>query len=296
MSYLPLVSVVMAAYKSAQFLPEAIGSVIAQTYPHWELHVVDDGSPDNTADVVRPFLRDPRIRYHYQENKGQASAKNRGLRSSRGELIAFLDADDMWASAKLEKQVPAFAGHPEIGLVHTRTCEMTEAGELLASRPRPNTPQGRITNDLFVDNVVSGMASILRRECLDRVGLFDESLSMGIDYDLWLRISAHYDIVFLDFVTYYYRQWPGQMSHRYEERIDNAFRIMEKFLHEHPGLVPSDVVRTAWAHTYCSRAYARFARDRRWRDAFDDYVRAIKHQPRYLPAWISIAKLFFWRD
>jgi glycosyltransferase involved in cell wall biosynthesis len=204
----PLVSIVMAAYNSAPYLPEAIRSVTGQTYPNWELHIINDGSKDNTSEVVRPFLDDPRIIYHEQENKGQASAKNCGLRAARGDFIAFLDADDKWSLDKLEKQLPVFTTHPEAGLVHTNVMLITESGEPLGS-PQRSYPQGWISGELLIDNRVNGMASILRRECLEQVGIFDESLSMGIDYDLWLRISARYQILFLDEVTYFYRQWAG---------------------------------------------------------------------------------------
>ena len=291
----PLVSIVMAAYNSAPYMPEAIRSVIGQSYPNWELHIINDGSKDNTAEVVRPFLTDTRIIYHEQENKGQASAKNCGLRAARGDFIAFLDADDMWSLDKLEKQLPVFTEHPEAGLVHTNVMLITESGEPLGS-PQRSYPQGWISGDLLIDNRVNGMASILRRECLDRVGIFDESMSMGIDYDLWLRISAQYQILFLDEVTYFYRQWSGQMSHRYEERMDCAIRIMEKFLREHPGVVPEKVVRTAWAHTYVGRGYSRFHVDRRWSAALSDFLRAIRFQPGYLPAWKAIAKLLLGRS
>jgi glycosyltransferase involved in cell wall biosynthesis len=290
----PLVSIVMAAYNSAPFLPEAIRSVTGQSYPHWELHIINDGSKDNTAEVVRPFLTDPRIIYHEQENKGQASAKNCGLRAARGDFIGFLDADDTWSLDKLEKQLPVFTAHPEAGLVHTNVMLVTESGQPLGS-PQRSYPQGWISADLLIDNRVNGMASILRRECLDEVGIFDESLSMGIDYDLWLRISARYQILFLDEITYFYRQWAGQMSHRYEERMDNAIRIMDKFLREHPGVVPDKLVRTAWAHTYVGRGYSRFAIDRRWSAALSDYLRALSYQPGYLPAWKAIVKLLLWR-
>lgn len=295
MENMPLVSIVMAAYNSAPYLPEAIRSVTGQTYPHWELHIINDGSKDNTAEVVRPFLDDPRIIYHEQENQGQAIAKNRGLRAARGAFIAFIDADDKWSLDKLEKQLPVFVAHPEAGLVHTNVMLITESGEPLGS-PQRSYPQGWISGDLLVDNRVNGMASILRRECLDQVGIFDESLSMGIDYDLWLRISARYQILYLDEVTYFYRQWSGQMSHRYEERMDNAIRIMEKFLREYPGVVAPEVVDAAWAHTYVARGYSRFRADRRWSAAMGDFLRALGHRPTYLPAWKSIIKLLLWRS
>lgn len=290
MSTQPVVSIIMASYNSAQFVPEAINSVLCQTYPHWELHIVDDGSTDNSVEVIQPFLNDKRIHFYCQENQGQAVAKNRGLRASKGDFIAFLDADDIWSLDKLEKHLPAFSARPEAGLIHTNVMLISEAGEPLGS-PQRSYPEGWISGHLLVENCVNGMASMLRRESLEKVGLFDETLRMGIDYDLWLRISAHYPIAFLDEITYFYRQWGGQMSHKYEQRMEHGIRIMEKFLQNHPGVVPTETVRTAWAQTYVNRGNSRFRVDRRWRDAFSDYALALRYQPSFWPAWRSIIKL-----
>lgn len=293
-SHDPLVSVVMASYNSVQFVPEAIRSVLGQTYANWELHIIDDGSTDDSVEAIQPFLQDERIRFYRQENQGQAVAKNRGLRAARGEFIAFLDADDFWSLDKLEKQLPAFESRPEAGLIHTNVMLISETGEPLGS-PQRTYPEGWISGHLLIENCVNGMASMLRRDCLGRVGLFDETLRMGIDYDLWLRISAQYQIAFIDEVTYYYRQWGGQMSHKYEQRMEHGIRIMEKFLRDHPGLVSRNTIDEAWAHTFVSRGNSRFRVDRRWRDALSDYALALQYQPSYWPAWKSIIKLGLWR-
>lgn len=286
----PLVSVVMASYNSAPYIGTAIRSVINQSYPYWELHVIDDGSSDDSVAAIEPFLQDTRIHLHCQENRGQASAKNRGLLAARGEFIAFLDADDLWSADKLEKQLPGFDMHPDAGIIHTNVMLISENGEFLGS-PRRTYPQGWISGDLLFENCVNGMASIVPRKCIERIGIFDESLAMGIDYDLWLRISARYPIFYMDVVTYFYRQWGGQMSHRYEQRMAHGIRIMSKFLREHEGLLSRDVIRKAWAQTFVNRGSARFRGDGRWLAALRDYAIALSHKPAYWPAWKAIVKL-----
>ena len=112
------VSVVMAAKNYARFLPAAVESVLAQTFTDWELLIIDDGSTDDTPDAVRPFLADRRVRYVRSDRLGQSRAKNLGIRLSRGEFVAFLDADDAWLPTKLEKQLAAASRvDPDVGVV-----------------------------------------------------------------------------------------------------------------------------------------------------------------------------------
>ena len=117
---LPLVSVVMAAKNYARFLPAAVESVFAQTFADWELLVVDDGSSDDTPAAVRPYLSDPRLRYLRSDRLGQPRAKNLGIGLSRGEYVAFLDADDAWERTKLGKQLALFRNRPDVGLSNHR--------------------------------------------------------------------------------------------------------------------------------------------------------------------------------
>src|SRR3954469_14607922 len=119
MSSSPLVSVVIATYNTARYLPLAIRSALAQTYAPLEIHVVDDGSTDRTQEVLQEFRRDRRIIVHQQPNRGQAAAKNRGIAASRGSLVAFLDADDLWHADKLATQVPLLLADPRAGVIYS---------------------------------------------------------------------------------------------------------------------------------------------------------------------------------
>ncbi|TMQ64248.1 MAG: glycosyltransferase family 2 protein [Candidatus Eisenbacteria bacterium] len=286
----PLVSVVIASYNMARYLPDAIHSALAQSYSPVEIHVVDDGSTDETERVMETFAGNPQIFYHRQKNGGQSRAKNRGIRESRGPFVAFLDADDMWSPDKLELQIPLFQDAPRVGVVYTDFQCIDAAGTYLPTT-RPVYHSGAISGKLLIKNFVTGMTSVVRRECFDAVGAFDEDLPMSVDYDLWLRISTKYEFRVLDRVTYYYRQWPGQMSHNLEGRFSCAVRIMRRFIEGNPGLVDPATVAEAWAHTYVGRGESIRVLDRRPLNALAFYARALRQQPRYLPAWKGVAKL-----
>ena len=284
----PLVSVVLPTHNMAAYLPEALRSVLDQTYPHLEVHVIDDGSTDNPREAIRDMLADPRVHFHSIPQGGQAKAKNFGIAASRGEFVAFIDADDWWVLDKLERQLPLFV-RPEIGVVYTNYSLTDAKGNWLPTN-RPVARTGRITNELLIDNFVTGMASVVRRECFEAVGPFDEAIPMGIDYDLWLRISTKYEYEYLDYVTYLYRQWGGQMSRKFDKRLDCAIRIMQRFLDQNPGLVPSSVQNLAWAHTYTygGDGFAMLGERRR---AMSWYLKAIRTRPHYVSAWLQIARL-----
>ncbi|HGY56247.1 MAG TPA: glycosyltransferase [Caldithrix abyssi] len=285
-----LVSVVMAAYNAGPYIEDAIESVLAQEYRNVELLVVNDGSTDDTEKRVQKYLNNSKVKYFAQQNLGQAKAKNKGIREAKGTYIAFLDADDKWTPDKLSQQIPCFDKSEKIGVVFTNFALMAEDGTILGSTDR-KFYSGNLTARLLIENVVTGMSSVVKRECFDKVGLFDESLPMGIDYDLWLRISVHYEFFFLDKVLYLYRQWPGQMSHKHRDRYKNAIRIMQKFLDNNPGLLDKKVVNEAWAHTYVGIGNAVFEKEQKRWEALRNYLKAMGYNAVYWPAWKSIIKL-----
>jgi glycosyltransferase involved in cell wall biosynthesis len=284
-----LVSVVIATYNMGQYLPQAVESVLAQTYKNLEVQIVDDGSTDNTPEVVTRWRAHPRVRVHRQENAGQARAKNQGVALARGGLIAFLDADDVWLPAKLERQIGLFRGRPEVGVVYSDYECMDGSGDKLQKGVTPMR-RGWVTGALLIENFVCYSAGVVRSECLRRVGAFDETLGMGIDYDLWLRLSAHHQFDFVPEITVRYRIWAGQMSKNYRKRYQSAIRIMSSFLEHHPGIVEERVARTAWAHTYCGRGDMTLWQEQNWTAALKDYLRALSFVPWYPAAWRAIAR------
>jgi teichuronic acid biosynthesis glycosyltransferase TuaG len=185
----------MPGYNAEGYIAEAIGSVLGQTYADWELIVVDDGSTDGTANVVKGLsARDARIRYVYRENGGQAAARNTGLRASRGDLVAFLDADDLWLPEKLAAQI-AVMERTGVDLVYTDGYIFSEGGAVSAEERfhiLPGAARGvEMFRTLFTSNRIGTLSVLVKRGALDAVGLFDESrvYQNCEDYDLWLRLA-----------------------------------------------------------------------------------------------------------
>lgn len=255
----PEVSVIIAAYNAQNYIGRAIESVLDQTVEDLELIVVDDGSTDRTPDVIHKF-DDTRIRSFCQSNAGQTVAKNRGIRESTGRYVGFCDADDYWHPQKLEKQLPVFERSPDIAVVYSSERSIDESGAALPDRVEARR-RGDVLDALFVDNFIPFGTALVRRDRLTEVGGFDESLRMGIDWDLWLRIAARYRFDYVPDDLYIYRKWAGQMSTNWRGRYDAAFVIMEKFQREHPGMISSRTRRRAYANTLTNRGRARAARE-----------------------------------
>lgn len=245
---IPLVSVVMAAKNYARYLPEAVESVLAQTVANWELIVVDDGSSDHTPDAVRPYLTDQRVRYFRSDRLGQPRAKNLGIGLSRGEFIAFLDADDAWKPTKLERQLAVFDENPDVGVVFCRRSLMDESGKPLAAKPRAALPRGQVRPELFVQNFVCFSSAVVRRAVFAHVGRFDPGWDLAIDYDLWLRVAKHHRFDFVDEELVRYRTGHGNLSKKQADRVETALSIMHR-ARTRFGDVPGEQVAEAYAST-----------------------------------------------
>lgn len=284
-----LVSVVIASYNMGQYLPDALRSALQQTYRNLEVIVVDDGSTDDTVSVVTPFLEDSRVRYVHQLNAGQAKAKNRGIYEAKGEFVAFLDADDLWLPTKLERQIPLFASD-SVGVVYCRSVEIDERGAEVRPLDFP-LYRGSVSGRLLIFNFVGFSSSVVRKRCIEKLGAFREDLGMGIDYEIWLRYSAHHHFDFVDAPLVQYRVWSGQMSKNVERRYLNGIRIMTEFLAECPEAVDSSTRRYAWAHTYSGFADSLRGSEQGKGAAFRHYMRALGYRPTYVPAWKGVLKL-----
>jgi GT2 family glycosyltransferase len=181
-----LVSVIVPTHNRGLLLEEAIRSVLAQTYPHREIIVVDDGSTDDTRSRVQKYV--PSVRYIYQPNQGAAAARNTGIAHGRGEYVAFLDDDDLWLPRKLELQAKLLVENPRVGLVYTWRFLTDLEGRVLPQIQRP-MHRGNVLGELLLACFVVPSVVMVRREWLDRIGLFDTGLRTGEDWDLWLRLA-----------------------------------------------------------------------------------------------------------
>src|SRR5688572_23610353 len=190
-----LISVIMPAYNAEKYIATSIESVLAQTYPDWELIVVDDGSTDSTATIVQEFVkRDLRIKYVFQENGRLGKARNTGISNSTGSLIAFLDSDDLWMPSKLEAQTRAMAAN-NADVVYSKAWIFTDK-EIIAETETMMSTVGLFSGPDFFDSLIRQnqlpiLTVLLKKSTLDRVGLFEEAKPYHgcEDYDLWLRLA-----------------------------------------------------------------------------------------------------------
>ncbi len=288
----PTVSVVIATYNYGRFLKEAIDSVLAQTYKDYEIIVVDDGSTDNTREVIEPYLALPNLTYyHLERNIGQPKAKNRGIRESRGRFIAFLDADDVWLPRKLEKQMVLFERSREVGVVycdHICFC----GRQNLPQVGHPPYARGWVTRNLMFHNIVPFSSSVVRRECFEQNGMFDESIPLAIDYDLWLRFSLNWAFGYLPEKLLRARLGHSRLSCRGEERKKIARAIADSFLSANKEwLDPSGSVQR---RRLAMRHFAEGCHKHRVNcrlDALRCYKRSLSFRPLQPKVWKAILTL-----
>jgi len=191
----PLVSVIIPTYNRGWILKEAIDSVLAQDFTDFELIVVDDGSNDNTHDILNFYKED--ILVLQQENKGVSSARNRGIVSASGKFIAFLDSDDLWLPKKLSMQLDFFNANPDALI-----CQTEEKWLRNGIRVNPKKRHKKLSGDIFEPSLylclVSPSAVMIKRSLFKKTGMFDESLPACEDYDIWLRISSRDPVYLID--------------------------------------------------------------------------------------------------
>jgi glycosyltransferase involved in cell wall biosynthesis len=246
----PRVSVVIPAYNAASTIGQTLDSVFSQTFRDFEVVVVDDGSTDQTRDVVAGY--GGRIRVLTKVNEAKpAATRNIGVRAARGELVAFLDADDWWREDKLERQVAVFDGRPDVGLVYTADATVDASGKVLSVNPCPAEAHGRIYELLTVRNAMVGSSVMARREAIARAGGFDENLTSIENWDLWIRISRDWAVEYIDEPLTLYRVHEGNRSGNVELRRQNVFRVLAKY-HDPHDLSPSARRRRldAYFHAY----------------------------------------------
>jgi len=237
----------MPAYNARPYIAEAINSVLEQEYPHIELIVIDDGSSDGTAECAESF--GDGVKVIRQANAGVAAARNKGLAEARGELIAFLDADDVWLPGKLKAQVEYLLAHPETGVVYgifSRWHAKPDGSFDSPPEPVVDNPQnpllaehsGWIYTKLLFDNIVHIITAMIRKEVVEELVGFDESLPTGEDYDFWLRMSRHFRADKLNRVLAYYRIHATSIT-KVPRAENNEYRVLKKMLDQY-GLVGPD--------------------------------------------------------
>lgn len=227
MTVQPLVSVITPAYNAARFIRETLDSALAQTYPRVEVIVVDDGSTDETAEILRGY--GSRIRYIHQTNQGVSAARNRAIAASHGEIIAFLDADDVWFAEKLALQVEEYVGHPETGMIACGTYYIDEHGVVFDQRkPSKFKSRQQAFKAFLIGNRINGGPStvIVPKRCLDAVGGFDPMLHGTEDWDLWIRLAQRFSVRSVDRSLSRYRVHLGNFHKNITEMMQGQRAVI----------------------------------------------------------------------
>ena len=223
----PKVSVIIPTYNYGHYVAEAIQSVLEQTFQDFELIVVDDGSTDDTEQVVAQF--GDALQYIYQHNRGYAAARNVAIQQSRGTILAFLDADDMWLPQKLAVQVDYFERHLEVGVVSASYYHIDAHGKVTGKGPHTPQAQGWLFERLLTQGNFIAMPTVaIRRQCFETVGLFDESLKTTVDWDLWLRLSSTYPFGYIDQYLAQYRLHEANMHRKADIKARDTLAVLDK--------------------------------------------------------------------
>jgi glycosyltransferase involved in cell wall biosynthesis len=263
----PLITVVVTNYNYGRFLSHALDSVLAQSYPHIEIIAVDDGSTDNSLEVLRAY--GPRVRVAEQENRGVAEARNRGIRESRGELVAFLDADDAWLPEKLSKQV-ALLESGDFGMVYCGLRCVDGDGNLLGEMTQGLS--GRVLRELALLEApgipASGSSALVPKRCFEVVGLFEPALSTSADWDLWRRIACRFSIGMLREPLVSYRLHGASMHRNLDLFERDMLLAFERMFADEAAKAVHPLERLARAKLYMTLAGS-FFRVRRWRKFID---------------------------
>ena len=285
----PLISIITPTFNRELTITQAVESVLAQSYPHWELIIIDDGSRDSTREKLVSYLDDRRIQYHFQENQGQSLARNLALQYAQGELICFLDSDDLWVPDKLERQVALMEAHPEVDVLHSDEIMIDEQGREL-SRKNMRRYSGRIARQMLVDNSVSINTVMARRECFDTMGGFSGRYGVADDYDIWLRFSARFTFLYVPEYWGYYRVMADQISSDKQRRFAANESIIRDFIEEHGSALQPREIHWGLARFYCRKARY-FASAGKTAIAWGAIAQALRYAPLDSVVWRAVYRV-----
>jgi len=281
----PTVSVIIPVFNGVTFVTRAIESVLHQTVVDLELIVVDDGSTDETASLVQA-IKDPRLRYLHQQNQGPSVARNNGIRVATGEWIAFLDSDDYWLPTKLAAQLDRARQMPDAGLIYCGASYLDPAGNLIDDMPA--LVEGHVLPELLLNNCVSGGTSsaALRRDLLDAIGPFDESMSCCEDWDLWLRAANATPYAKVDERLVCVINRPGSLNKRARDVRDVSVRMLESAFRTYAAKHANLRRRALW-NVYRSAGNT-YLDNKEYAKATRNILRAITYRPQFLPTYWTL--------
>lgn len=224
-----LVSVVIPAFNSEQYIGECVDSVLAQSYRNFEIIIIDDGSTDDTVNIVSDY-QDDRIRLFHQNNSGSAAARNYGVKQASGMWIAFIDADDIWLPGKLQKQLEHCSNH---AWSHTDLFfhgdfypKYTKATKFTSKH------SGFILNNLLVENSIGTSSVVIKKEIFQASGGFNTNLRALQDWDLWLRVAEKHQVCYVDEPLVYYRVHSSSVSRNVRKTLPYHINLVNRVFSE----------------------------------------------------------------
>lgn len=284
-----LISIITPTYNRELFLSQMIESVLAQTHREWELIIVDDGSTDNSKELVQQYIdKDPRINYLQQENQGQSIARNKGLAVANGEFICFLDSDNYWPQDKLEKSVQAFKDYPDADIVYGDCVTIDEQGTEL-HRNNMKRHSGRIAHLLLKDNFVSMNTAMTKKTCFNEMGGMSGTRRVADDYDLWLKFSARFKFQYIPEYMVFYRVMKNQISTNKKLRFETNEKIIVDFIAKYPDAITEKQKKEGLAAFY-SRKARHYAKENKT-ESWNAIKKAIALTPFSLQTWRSALKV-----
>ena len=249
------VSVVMPVYNRSDLVADAINSVLAQDYKNWQLVVVDDGSTDETFEMLRPYRDHENVRLIRQENAGQSVARNVAIQHSDGDWVAFLDSDNRWLPHKLKVQVQAVSERPDTDIVFGDIERFGASVNESIQAPTRVRPSGEVFDELLLNNFVNFNTSMVRANRLREIGGFDPTLRCGEDYDLWLRLAPNNRFLYLPGVVTQYRVEGERVSDNVRGVFEANRYSVRNAIRSNSHLLSRSQEKMIWA-----RLYSRFAR------------------------------------
>ncbi|MET8454382.1 glycosyltransferase family A protein [Streptomyces sp. NPDC005209] len=277
----PVVSVVIPCHNYARFLPEAVSSVLAQTFEDWELVIVDDGSTDNTVEVAEGLIArhpDRRISLLQQANAGVSAARNTGIEAAVGRYILPLDADDMIAPTMLEKTVAVLDSDPEVAIASTDVFTFTDD-----DLPPQVMPLPAYSRELLLQRLIMFYCSLYRREAWQTVGGYDENMRAGEDWDFWIGCAEHsFDAYHIHEPLFGAR---NKDTGLHVEAAENDLAIRARIVANHPDLFKP--ITRSWAHAVLSQDAEVCLRDE---NVPDDILTRAAEMDQFLAAVMALQR------
>ena len=252
---MPKISVIIPAYNVSSTIKSTVQSVLKQSFSDFELIVIDDGSTDNTKEIVRD-IKDSRIKLFSYYNGGLSVARNRGLKQATGEYIAFLDADDLWTEDKLEKQLAVLQANPKAGVAYSWTRYIDEQGNMLYDC-NPIAFEGNVLGQLLLTNFLhNGSNPLICSQAVKLVGEFDPKLKSSEDWDYYLRLAAHYSFMVVPEYQILYRKTSTNLSSNVERMRQTSCIVLERAYQKAPqSLQYLRNQSLSVLHLYCAELY-----------------------------------------